>query len=63
MLKFSGRHGGGGCDLDFTAGTGRQAEIEALQAQCLGVVQVPDDYTTFINSLVEDLLVDSDGED
>lgn len=62
MLKFSHRHGGGGCDLNFTSGTGWQDEIEALQAQCSGIVQVPDDYTTYVNSLVDDLLRDGDDE-
>ena len=63
MLKFSHRNGGGGCDLDFTSGTSRQAEIEALEGQCSGIVQVPDDYTTYINSLVADLLEESDVDD
>lgn len=49
MLKFSIRKGRG---LDFTAGTGKEAEIEALEGAAKDQMIVPEDMTAFVDSLL-----------
>ncbi|KAF7333764.1 HAT family dimerization domain-containing protein [Mycena venus] len=52
MLKFSVKKGRG---LNFTAGTSKEAELAALEAQMAAASVVPEDttgFTSFINSLL-----------
>lgn len=49
MLKFFIKQGG---DLDFTAGTSKQDEIDWLEAEMKDISTVPEDLTSFIASLL-----------
>ncbi|KAF5336456.1 hypothetical protein D9611_006667 [Ephemerocybe angulata] len=61
MLKFSRRHPG--IELDFSVGTSREAEIEALERESEERSRIPDDYSTYLNSLLSDIDEESDMED
>ncbi|RXW14039.1 hypothetical protein EST38_g11815 [Candolleomyces aberdarensis] len=58
MLKFSLKG-----SLDFTAGTGREAEIETLEGSAAQSGRLPDDITTYINHLLHGATVEEDSDE
>lgn len=59
MLKFSVKKGRG---LDFTAGTGKEAELSILEEETKEKGLVPEDITSFIASLLTDESYEEQGE-
>jgi hypothetical protein len=59
MLKFALK----GSSLDFTAGTGRDAELEALAMSANESGRLPDDMTSYISHLLHDPELEEDTDD
>ena len=57
MLKFAFK---GGCELDFTSGTGRQAELRELEELDMFDSAIPEDLSSFRHIFIAALEEDDD---